>query len=70
MENSLDASPARRREPGFALDDDASDGNPEPTLDDLPPRERGGKTPAEIAKELLRLRNPILPHPRTRPGAR
>lgn len=68
---AADASHARRGKPGFAHgDDDASDRNPEPTLDDLPVRERGGKTPAELAKELLRLRNPILPHPRTRPGAR
>lgn len=68
---AADASRARRGKPGFALDDDDASGrNPEPTLDDLPVRERGGKTPAELAKELLRLRNPILPHPRTRPGPR
>jgi hypothetical protein len=38
--------------------------NPEPTLDDLPAHERAGLTPAELARKLARLRNPILPHPR------
>ena len=38
--------------------------NPEPSLDDLPPHERGAVRPAELAKRLARLRNPILPHPR------
>jgi hypothetical protein len=44
--------------------------NPEPTLDDLPPHERGAVRPAELAKRLARLRNPILPHPRRQPGKR
>lgn len=39
--------------------------NPEPTLDDLPPHERGAVRPAELARQLARLRNPILPHPRS-----
>lgn len=43
--------------------------NPEPTLDELPPRERTGATPAELARKLARLRNPILPHPRRGRGA-
>lgn len=38
--------------------------NPEPALDDLPPHERGAVRPAELARQLARLRNPILPHPR------
>ncbi|MCR8671985.1 hypothetical protein [Agrococcus sp. HG114] len=38
--------------------------NPEPTLGELPRRERGDVRPADLARELLRLRNPILPHPR------
>jgi len=38
---------------------------PQPTLDDLPPSERGvAMRPAELAKRLARLRNPIMPHPR------
>jgi hypothetical protein len=38
--------------------------SPESTLDDLPANERGSLSPMEIAKQLARLRNPILPHPR------
>lgn len=38
--------------------------NPESTLDDLPRHERGAASPAELARRLARLRNPILPHPR------
>ncbi|MGM1029035.1 MAG: hypothetical protein ACQEWM_04070 [Actinomycetota bacterium] len=34
------------------------------TLDDLPASERGALRPAELAKRLARLRNPIMPHPR------
>ncbi|MFJ6113746.1 hypothetical protein ACIQC8_06500 [Agrococcus sediminis] len=37
---------------------------PQPTLDELPPHERGSMPPMEVAKRLARLRNPILPHPR------
>ncbi|MGC5076241.1 hypothetical protein [Agrococcus sp. DT81.2] len=41
------------------------DRGPQATLDDLPPSERGAPMrPAELAKRLARLRNPILPHPR------
>lgn len=36
----------------------------QPTLDELPPNERGAMRPAELAKRLARLRNPIMPHPR------
>ncbi len=36
----------------------------QPTLDELPPSERGAMRPAELAKRLARLRNPIMPHPR------
>lgn len=36
----------------------------QPTLDELPPGERGSMRPAELAKRLARLRNPIMPHPR------
>lgn len=43
---------------------EAPEQNPEPTLDDLPPHERANLTPAELARKLARLRNPILPHPR------
>ncbi|SFS09304.1 hypothetical protein SAMN04487783_1238 [Agrococcus baldri] len=38
--------------------------NPEPTLADLPAHERANLTPAELARKLARLRNPVLPHPR------
>lgn len=38
--------------------------SPESTLDDLPASERAGMTPAQLARKLARLRNPILPHPR------
>ncbi|WP_146793800.1 hypothetical protein [Agrococcus baldri] len=38
--------------------------NPEATLDELPAQERANLTPAELARKLARLRNPILPHPR------
>lgn len=37
---------------------------PQATLDDLPLSERGAMRPAELAKRLARLRNPIMPHPR------
>lgn len=37
---------------------------PQPTLDELPPNERGALRPAELARRLARLRNPIMPHPR------
>ncbi|WP_404312414.1 hypothetical protein LG314_00785 [Agrococcus terreus] len=48
----------------------------EATLGDLPPEalredaERGAVRPADLAKRLARLRNPILPHPRHKPPAR
>lgn len=38
--------------------------NPEPTLRELPGQQRESLTPAELARKLARLRNPILPHPR------
>lgn len=61
-----DAVPGTRAPRSFALDDDDASArpNPEPSLDDLPPKERGAVRPSDLAKELLRLRNPILPHPR------
>lgn len=37
--------------------------NPEPTLRDLPGQQRSKLTPAQLALQLARLRNPILPHP-------
>jgi hypothetical protein len=40
------------------------DRGPQATLDDLPLSERAGMRPAELAKRLARLRNPIMPHPR------
>ncbi|WP_405218952.1 hypothetical protein [Agrococcus sp. Ld7] len=42
---------------------DAPEQNPEPTLRDLPARRRSDLTPAQLAMQLARLRNPILPHP-------
>jgi len=54
-EDASSAAPAERA---------AVEQNPEPTLDDLPPHERGAVRPAELAKRLARLRNPIMPHPR------
>ncbi|WP_413317895.1 hypothetical protein AA0Z99_12630 [Agrococcus sp. 1P02AA] len=38
--------------------------NPEATLADLPPADRAGLSPAELARALARMRNPVLPHPR------
>lgn len=52
------------RGPADASGTPAPEQNPEPSLDDLPPHERGAVRPAELAKRLARLRNPILPHPR------
>ncbi len=43
--------------------------NPESTLDELPLHERDAVRPAELAKRLARLRNPVLPHPRRGRGA-
>lgn len=47
----------------------------EATLGDLPPEalgdgDRGAVRPADLAKRLARLRNPILPHPRHTPPTR
>ena len=58
--DATDASSADASSPATPLDR-----GPPPTLDDLPPSERGAAMrPAELAKRLARLRNPILPHPR------
>lgn len=38
--------------------------NPEPSLHELPAHELDAARPAELAKRLARLRNPVLPHPR------
>ena len=70
-----DASPSDGRPEAVAEDQAEGDKaaveqNPEPTLDDLPPHERGAVRPAELAMRLARLRNPILPHPRRQPGKR
>lgn len=44
---------------------DPPERNPESTLRDLPEQQREKHlTPAQLALELARLRNPILPHPR------
>lgn len=42
---------------------DAPEQNPEPTLRDLPGQQHSKLTPAQLAMQLARLRNPILPHP-------
>lgn len=39
-------------------------GGEQPVLDGLSPSEYAALRPAELAKRLARLRNPILPHPR------
>ncbi len=39
-------------------------GGEQPALDGLSPSEYAALRPAELAKRLARLRNPILPHPR------
>lgn len=49
---------------------DEPERSPEPTLDELPAEQvRGATRPADLARQLARLRNPILPHPRRKPGA-
>lgn len=59
-----DADTESRRDPG-------SGRGPEAALGDLPPdASRGAVRPADLAKQLAKLRNPILPHPRRKPGAR
>lgn len=42
---------------------DAPEQNPESTLRDLPKAQQQHLTPAQLAMQLARLRNPILPHP-------
>ncbi|SDS01968.1 hypothetical protein [Agrococcus carbonis] len=69
-ESPEDASPSDGRSEAVAEDQAEVEQNPEPTLDDLPPHERGAVRPAELAMRLARLRNPILPHPRRQPGKR
>ncbi|WP_306233766.1 hypothetical protein [Agrococcus beijingensis] len=51
-------------ERGPASETDRPDKTAQATLDDLPIDERGSLSPMEVAKQLARLRNPILPHPR------
>ncbi|WP_072314600.1 hypothetical protein [Agrococcus sp. Marseille-P2731] len=58
---------AAESEQGGEMADDAR--NPESTLADLPPAERAGLSPAELARKLARLRNPVLPHPRRGRGS-
>lgn len=65
-ESPDDAASADPAAPGSTRSEAA---NPEPTLADLPSHERANLTPAELAKKLARLRNPILPHPRRGRGA-
>lgn len=42
---------------------DVPEQNPESTLHDLPKAQQQHLTPAQLAMQLARLRNPILPHP-------
>lgn len=42
---------------------DAPVQNPEPTLREVPDQQHSKLTPAQLALQLARLRNPILPHP-------
>ncbi|MCH1881817.1 hypothetical protein [Agrococcus sp. ARC_14] len=60
-ESPEDAAPT---EDAMPAEEPEVEQNPESTLGDLPAKERANLTPAELAKQLARLRNPILPHPR------
>ncbi len=60
---SPDASDAH----GDAAEASPLERGPQPTLDELPAdelRNERGVRPADLAKRLARLRNPIMPHPR------
>jgi hypothetical protein len=65
-EDATDAAGADATDVEPAADAAATplDRGPQATLDDLPLSERAGMRPAELAKRLARLRNPIMPHPR------